>query len=230
MTDQEWSTCDDLKKMVACLRGTISERKNRLFNVACCRRIWHLYRRPAVQAAILVGERHADGKASDEELREALRTIHKERARVLPYSAHGAAVQAAGFTVAQHNAKWPLQAAHDMRIAGALTADEPERGAVREREERACRDLVCEIFSNPFRRVSLVHSWLSENVRNLALAIYEGHSFEDMPILADALEDAGCREPRVLDHCRKPLVGSSAADTVGHFRGCWVLDLLLARD
>jgi hypothetical protein len=42
-----------------------------------------------------------------------------------------------------------------------------------------------------------------------------------MPILADALQDAGCDNEEVLDHCR-------AADGV-HVRGCWVVDLVLGK-
>jgi hypothetical protein len=248
MTEQQWCDCDDMKQMVGAVRGTVgtrerfrarvlgsselmvSDRKNRLFNVACCRRIWHLYRRPAVQAAILVGERFADGLADDVELRAALNAIHKERARVLHYSTQGEAVQAAGFTVTQPDPKWLFLAAHNMKIAVGSTVAEAERRAVQEREERASCDLVREILGNPFRQVVLEPVWLTESVCHLALAIYESLSFEDMPILADALEDAGCREARILDHCRKvPGPSPEGSAPVGHARGCWVLDLVLGR-
>jgi hypothetical protein len=52
----------------------------------------------------------------------------------------------------------------------------------------------------------------------MAQAIQAEGRFEDLPILADALEEAGCTDPRVLDHCRSP--GS-------HARGCWLVDLIL---
>jgi hypothetical protein len=54
----------------------------------------------------------------------------------------------------------------------------------------------------------------------LAAAIYEGRRWVDMPVLADALEDAGLTDPGVLGHCREP---------GPHARGCWVLDLILGR-
>jgi hypothetical protein len=55
----------------------------------------------------------------------------------------------------------------------------------------------------------------------LAAAIHEERRFGDPPILADALEDAGCAEPDLLAHCR------SGGE---HARGCWVVDLLTGRE
>jgi hypothetical protein len=230
MTDQEWSDCDDMKRMLAAIRGTVSDRKSRLFNVACCRRIWHLLTKPAVRAAILVGERFADGLADGLELRAALGTIHKERARTPTYTPQGSALQAAGFSCSCSTPPFPFQTAHDMRIALAATFPEAQRHAVHEREMLACCDLVREILGNPFRRMVVEPAWLTDSVRHLALAIYECHSFEDMPILADALEDAGCRQPALLDHCRLPPAPvREGSEPVGHVRGCWVLDLLLGK-
>jgi len=54
-------------------------------------------------------------------------------------------------------------------------------------------------------------------VARLARAIYEEGRCGDLPILADALEDAGCTDADILEHCR------SAGP---HVRGCWLLDLL----
>ncbi len=45
-------------------------------------------------------------------------------------------------------------------------------------------------------------------------------AFDRMPILADALQDAGCDNLNILNHCRQP--GE-------HVRGCWVVDLLTGR-
>ena len=52
----------------------------------------------------------------------------------------------------------------------------------------------------------------------LARAAYDERAFERLPVLADALEDAGCGDAEILDHLRAPKL---------HARGCWVLDLLL---
>jgi hypothetical protein len=81
-------------------------------------------------------------------------------------------------------------------------------------------DLVRCIFGNPFRPSRLDPAWLGANggaVRDLASVIRAEARFADLPILADALEDAGCTDGQVLDHCREP---------GPHGRGCWVLDLL----
>jgi hypothetical protein len=80
--------------------------------------------------------------------------------------------------------------------------------------------LVREIFGNPFRPAALSLSWLTPTATALAAAIYHERRFADLPMLADALEEAGCSSADVLAHCRQP---------VPHVRGCWVLDLLLGK-
>jgi len=76
------------------------------------------------------------------------------------------------------------------------------------------------IFGNPFRPVTLEPSWLTSTVLTLAEGIYAERAFDRVPVLADALQDAGCENPDVLDHCRSETV---------HTRGCWALDLLLGK-
>jgi hypothetical protein len=78
-----------------------------------------------------------------------------------------------------------------------------------------------DIFGNPFRPITLDPRWLTSSVLDLAGAIYEERAFERVPILADALMDAGCENEDILDHCR--------GDGV-HVRGCWVVDLLLGKE
>src|SRR5262249_28116970 len=88
-------------------------------------------------------------------------------------------------------------------------------------EGQAQAALVRDIFGNPFRPVALDRSWLSGNgaaVVELAQAIYDERAFEQLPALADALEEAGCTDPQILQHCR---------ETGGHVLGCWAVDLLL---
>jgi hypothetical protein len=82
-----------------------------------------------------------------------------------------------------------------------------------------CR-LLREIFGNPFRPMSFSPDWHTDTVLVLAQQMYEARDFSAMPILADALQDAGCNDPEVLDHCRQPGV---------HVRGCWVVDLVLGK-
>ncbi len=90
-------------------------------------------------------------------------------------------------------------------------------------EERAEAGLVRCIFGNPFRLTSLSPSWLAWNdgrAAQLAADIYRDRTFGLMPMLADVLEDAGCEDVAILNHCREP--GE-------HVRGCWVVDLLLGK-
>jgi hypothetical protein len=86
-------------------------------------------------------------------------------------------------------------------------------------------DTVRDVFGNPFRpRPAVEREWLAWNdalVRKLARSIYDDRRFTDTPVLADALEDAGCAAADLLEHLRGP---------ARHTRGCWAVDLLLARD
>ena len=78
--------------------------------------------------------------------------------------------------------------------------------------------LLRETFGNPFRRIKPNRGWLTPGVLALARGIYDERAFDRMPILADALRDAGCSEEQILGHCRGP---------GPHVRGCWVVDLVL---
>ncbi len=82
---------------------------------------------------------------------------------------------------------------------------------------RMFRDVV----GNPFRSVAFSPSWRTDTAVGLARQVYEGRDFSAMPILADTLQDAGCDNTDVLDHCRDPSP---------HVRGCWVVDLLLDKE
>jgi hypothetical protein len=75
-----------------------------------------------------------------------------------------------------------------------------------------------DIFGNPFRPVTFDPEWRTSNVVSLAKSMYESRDFAAMPILSDALQDAGCDHADILDHCR----GSGP-----HVRGCWVVDVAL---
>jgi hypothetical protein len=82
-------------------------------------------------------------------------------------------------------------------------------------------ELIRCIFSNPFRPVTLNPSLLTSTVVDLAEAIYQERAFDRLPILADALEDAGCTNLDIFGHCR----GAGP-----HFRGCWCVDLVLGKE
>jgi len=81
--------------------------------------------------------------------------------------------------------------------------------------------LIRDIFGNPFRPAVVDPRWLTETAVEIARGICDDRAFERLPILADALQDAGCEDAEVLSHCREP--GT-------HVRGCWVIDLVLGKE
>jgi hypothetical protein len=105
------------------------------------------------------------------------------------------------------------------RERGGDLEDESD-DAVDPDETAAQRDLVRDIFGRPLRLEAADPAWLTPSALRLARGVYDDRDFGLMPILGDALEDAGCADEAVLSHLRadKP-----------HARGCWVLDLLLGR-
>jgi hypothetical protein len=82
-------------------------------------------------------------------------------------------------------------------------------------------DFARDIFGNPFRPVTFNPVWRTYTVLALANGIYTERAFDRMPMLADALEEAGCENVDILLHCREP--GE-------HVRGCWVVDLVLGKE
>src|SRR5947209_6497363 len=74
------------------------------------------------------------------------------------------------------------------------------------------------IFGDPFR--PLVHGLAPRTTALVSFArtIYEERTMDCLPILGDMLEEAGCTDTEMLNHCHQPR---------GHVRGCWVLDALL---
>jgi hypothetical protein len=90
-------------------------------------------------------------------------------------------------------------------------------------EELAAQPLPAflrDTFGNPFRPVTLDPAWLTSTVLQLATGIYADRAFDRLPILADALQDAGCESADILAHCRGP---------GPHVRGCWVVDRVLGK-
>ena len=87
--------------------------------------------------------------------------------------------------------------------------------------ENTVPPLLREIIGNPFRPVTFSPQWLTDTAVSLARQMYDARDFSAMPILAYALQDAGCDSDDILNHCRQP--GE-------HVRGCWVVDLVLGKE
>jgi hypothetical protein len=218
MTEAEWLGWNgDPCSLLDSVRDRVSERKLRLFACACCWRIAHLLSDERSHRAVQIGERFADGQVD----KEALTT-----AKVSAHAAHFAAATEAIFcpeanaaACAFYTVTFP--AIYTFAAANRATACVgPKKEAEQQEQCRLFRDLL----GNPFRPApSLapsILSWDGGTGPKLATAIYDECAFGRLPVLADALEDAGCTDAAILGHCRDP---------GPHARGCWVVDLLLGK-
>jgi hypothetical protein len=246
MTKKEWLACDDLWPLLEHLQKkgnrkcpTPTERKLRLLACACCRRIWHYMLDERSRTAVEVAERCADGKVSQKELRAAAARAFDAANDEPAYDSDALPEWAARDAIGVYDGNGaiitvtpsfsPLNAADNAMWAVSSRAirARPEvwnpliRPAEASDERAAQVALFRDLFGNPFRRATLDPSWLTIKVRKLAQTIYDNRAFDRMPMLADALEQAGCANADILDHCRKP---------AEHVRGCWVVNLLLGKE
>jgi hypothetical protein len=192
----------------------VSDRKLRLFACACCRRLWPVLEERARRVVVGV-EQYADGRLNELDLVNLSGAAQDIALPARPeHSAAEAVVQAASRIATAH-----LTAAQN---SAALTAT--AAAAVRRGEKKAQRDLLRDLFGNPFRPTKVQPAWGEWNggtLVQMAQVIYDEHRFGDLPILADALEEAGCADRAILAHCR------SGGE---HARGCWVVDQLLGKE
>jgi hypothetical protein len=204
MTEADWLTATGPQPMLAFLaRAGASERKFHMFATACCRRVGHLLGGRSLGTAYEVRP-VPDGS--------------------LPKSGTDALY---GDNLACLNlldgVAWEVAANALSELRRAVRLVSPP--ADERKEYRAQAVLLRCVFGNPFRPVpSLAPSvlaWDGGTLRKLAAAIYAERAFGRLPILAEALEDAGCTDADVLGHCR----GGGE-----HVRGCWVVDLVLGKE
>jgi hypothetical protein len=213
VNEQDWQACKDPAIMFAHMSGSgTSTRKWRLLACACARECWEKITDPRVTECIVVAERYADRMAREVEMLKA----HNECASSLAcfVTANRAACEAATL-----NAEVAASRARAYAVDAAREA-EGQPGRIRTWNKQ-CEYFRCIFGLLPFRPVTMNQSWLTTNVVSLAQAIYDHRRFQDMPILADALEDAGCTNEEVLAHCRGEKL---------HVRGCWVVDLVLGKE
>jgi hypothetical protein len=167
--------------------------------------------------AVETAERYADGLATKEDLRAvrdpAFTATMRHMAASVPRadgSIHGddypqISTADAAWSTTFPRAKDLAQAARCVRYIGSLK-DWPWQS-----------DLLRCVFGNLFRATVFDPAWRTPTVITIAQAIYTERRFADLPILADALEEAGCTIAAILDHCR------SGGE---HARGCWPVDLV----
>jgi hypothetical protein len=210
MTEQEWLQCTDPNPILHFLRGKAVDRKFRLFCVACCRRIWPLLTHGRSRAMVDVLERFADGESDQ----AAVKVVEKAAAKARDLSPSRAA--RAACEAARDSWKTAWAAARAVKIhwgEARWVAESKAQAAV-------IRDLLGPL---PFRTLKADPSWLRWHgglLVSMARRMYDSRDFADMPVLADALEEAGCRDADILGHCRS---GGQ------HVRGCWVVDLVVGK-
>jgi hypothetical protein len=248
MTEMEWGSCSRALPMRLELGPKNSPRKwstrkARLFSVACCRRVWHLLDSPADRRAVEVAEEVAEKKKRLADLRvsheaASITDLGPDPSPWVPGRSwsyvgspewdfcFGLWVSPEGRRLCRV-ARWastptpwgcPDSTANDARV---LLAFRIGLDAAKAEQQAQC-GLLRDIVGPPVRPV-IQGAWLRSNggmVGGLAEAIYEERAFERLPILADALEDAGCSDEALLGHLRGP---------GPHVRGCWALDLVLAK-
>jgi hypothetical protein len=196
MTGMEWAVCNNPNLMVNALRhrGGVSDRKWRLFVAT----FWRIYADKLNESRIeLIDESNA-------------MEVWAETGR-LP----------AGL----RPSLWPNIIFFGLNAAetASLTASFPFHTRPADHSERDALQagLLRDLFGNPFRPPTLDLRWRTSDVLGIVRGIYEDRAFERMPILADALMDAGCEQEAIIGHCR--------CDS-RHVRGCWVLDALLGKE
>jgi hypothetical protein len=223
MTEEEWLECRDPEPMLNSLRGAASDRKWRLLACACCRRVWHLLRDPRHRAAVVAAERLADGEMTPEEMVPIADASYSATFHRHPYKGGAAHLLVRHFSSYDD---WD-ETYRCPPLDNTAMAAEMVPGRLRAKERSAQAALVRDIFGNPFRAVALDPSWPTPTVASLAQTAYDERLLPSGPldparlaVLADALEDAGCTGQAILDHLR-------AAGP--HVRGCWAVDLVLAK-
>ncbi|MCE9563791.1 MAG: hypothetical protein K8U57_17250 [Planctomycetes bacterium] len=225
MTEAAWLVCADPELMLDALQPAAGDRKLRLFGIACCRLSWDAFLDVRLRNAVEFAEKHADGRL-DEMARAAVkrtlldmyeRELEEDKEftptlipRILKLISHQRYDSVEAICCSASVAHWALGDDYDTNyrpFEAELVAEHTQ--------------LLRDIFGpRAFRRILVEHTWLTSTVQLLAAGTYEERAFDRMPILGDALQDAGCDNDDILNHCRQP--GE-------HVRGCWVVDLILGK-
>jgi hypothetical protein len=218
-----WKALDEpfTAAAVARAQGTEpSQRKWRLLAVAVTRAAFDWCRNPWFRDALQLAETWADFGQPP----RGVQLCRTELARISPPMLRGEDVEwwetldaLAGYRARQEQEQFGW-----VQLAQRCVGDEPQ---LRPHDlskviRRLAASLLRELLLDPFVPPTWNSDWFTSTARDLAAHIYAEREFSAMPILADALQDAGCNDEHILNHCRanKP-----------HARGCWVLDAILGK-
>jgi hypothetical protein len=177
-------------------------RKSRLFCVACCTKIRHHIDHEDCLRLLDLTEQWADEPDCADEVLSLRRAVHRWAHNIHP----GARSDFDWF------ARWSVWCAASVKIAPPVT------GFLK---QGMFRPLLRDIFGEQREPVPFDPAWRTGNVGGVARGMYETKDFSAMPVLADALEDAGCNDESILAHCR---------ESREHVRGCRVVDAVLGKE
>jgi hypothetical protein len=217
MSEAEWLHAVGPERLMAYLSVVhktdatpAGDRKFRLFAVACCRMLPPSEIPETVRDAMAALESAVDSPSSRRQLARIRRSI-TQSGRIDVWN-----LDSTSQAVAHAATDDAYEAVSVAALAAGLGGNRDSR------PQRAIEQirLVHDLFGNPFRPVAFAPSWRTTDAIGLARAMYDSRDFAAMPILADALEDAGCDSADVLAHCR----GDGP-----HVRGCWVVDHVLGK-
>jgi hypothetical protein len=220
MTEAEWLASTDLAALLTERTARLGKdkRRLRLFSIACCRQLGRWVHNERLWKCLDASERYADGKLKDAgldhwtaEANKSWTATEQSPQRIRNKPAVIRCHHAIAYTcLADRYGAYG-------RAAGIILGASKEFGKPFVEEMRTLFPrLFRDIFRNPYRRVRFDPGWRTAAVVGLAEAMYASREFDGMPVLADALEEAGCVEADVLAHCR---------EAGPHARGCWVVDL-----
>jgi hypothetical protein len=233
MTEAEWLACKDPTAQLNFIffdaeRGA-SARRNRLFACACARRVWSHLSDERSRGAVETAERYVDNEATIDELKAAWErsaTQDDGGGVQIPRELDFSAAAAAAWATATNDQAAAVNGCVHAACAVGRPSNDPwldgtEWDSAGAAERTAQASLLQDLFGNPFRPLTFSPGWRTDTTVTLASTMYESRDFGAMPILADALQDAGCEEDQILAHCRGP---------GPHVRGCWVVDLVLGKE
>ena len=216
MTEAEWPECQEPQKMIKAVQKRGSERKLRLVIVAAARLVWDQLPVGEMREAVEACEARAEGVVGQETLDGYRRRFYdtymlSDSPPEQRQWAENPATRSVFVLV--------FATTYPDSSLRTLANNEYWRIGIEPRGNQI-GDIIRDIFSNPFRPVTPDPEWRTSTSVAIARGMYDSHDFSPMPILADALQDAGCENEDVLGHCR----GSGP-----HMRGCWVVDLVLGK-
>lgn len=240
MTRAEWlESTEPCSMLEYVLKGKLAERKLRLFSCACCRIRNHANPLDGIEDLIDLAERCADGLATRREVAERADLVANPD--FFPAELWGSVwlhstlgwndpfISAIAVGPVLVPADAPLFARLLRCIAGNPY---PRESSGRSWWGSTILLGMVKLFAGspyytPPQEVEALPTfpfdsgWCTSTVAAIARGIYESRDFSPMPLLADALQDAGCENDDILNHCR------SAGP---HARGCWVIDLILGKN